>query len=623
MHRSEARIKTLIDLHNRTVTADKPDLLNYKRGGAWVSISARNFDSSVRSAALGLYSLGVRSGDRVALLSENRPEWTAADLAVLHCGAADVPIYATQAPPQVRYILRDAGVEILIISNREQYDRVREALDALPHLRTIIVFDAWDNIGDRRVMTWEDLLSRGREMHAAEPQLFDTLAASITPDTLATIIYTSGTTGEPKGVCLTHANIVSNVVASHKVLPFDPGTVVLSFLPLSHIFERSGFYLYLYGGATIYYAESIDRVASNLVEVRPHFMASVPRLFEKIYARAMERAEEEGGAKAAIVRWAVETGEAWADAASRGRRIGAALRIKHAIASKLVFSKWRAAMGGRIRYLISGGAPLSPQLARIFYAAGMPILQGYGLTESSPVITANTPENNRLGSSGKPIAGVEVKIAPDGEILASGPNIMSGYYNKPGETASALQADELGRVWLHTGDIGHLDEDGYLFITDRKKDLLKTSGGKYIAPQPIENAIKQSRFVSQAVVIGDDRKFPAALIVPEMEALRSYAALKNIPYNDAVELISHPKIVDLFERQVEKYTPDLAQFERIKAVALLDRELTVESGELTPTLKVRRRIVTEKYKDLIDRMYAAKENGVVSGKKKHNGKNES
>jgi long-chain acyl-CoA synthetase len=406
---------------------------------------------------------------------------------------------------------------------------------------------------------------------------------------------------------LAHCNLVSNILANSRVLPVAEGDVVLSFLPLSHIFERTALYLYLYHRASICYAENIDLVAQNLAEAKPHFMTSVPRLFEKIYAKTIERAEAVGKLQAWILYWAIEVAKQWAEADNAKGHAGWWLDFKRRLAIGLVFSKWQAAMGGRLRYLISGGAPLEKELALVFYGAGIPILQGYGMTESSPVITANTPAANRLGSVGRPIPGVEVRIAEDGEVLASGPNVMLGYYHKPEATAEALELDAEGRVWLHTGDIGHLDGDGFLYITDRKKDLIKTSGGKYIAPQPIESAIKRSRFVNQVVIIGDQRKFPAALIVPQMDALRSYAALKGIAYTDPVELIGHPQIINLLERQVDKFTPDLAHFEKIKAVVLLDRELTVEGGELTPTLKVRRRVVAEKYRALIDRLYAAKE----------------
>jgi long-chain acyl-CoA synthetase len=600
MSRPEAGPETLVDIFRRAVAAEKPDLLNVRRDGAWRAISSRALENEVRAAALGLSALGIGEFDRVGLLSENRPEWTIADLATLSLGAADVPIYATQTPRQVAYILNDAGIEVLFISGRAQYERLAETLISIPRLRAIIAFDRFE-AADPRLLAYADLLARGRD---SDPAHFEALSARVTPDHLATLIYTSGTTGDPKGVMLTHANIVSNVKANVEIIPLDASSIVLSFLPLSHSFERTAFYLFLHCRATIYYAQSVEAVAADLAEVRPHFMTSVPRLFEKIYARAMDRAG--GGWRGRISQWAVEVGREWAARASRGRPIDPWLAARHRLADRLVFAKWRAALGGRIRYLISGGAPLSIDLAEVFYAAGMPILQGYGLTESSPVITANRPDANRLGSVGRPVAGVKVRINPDGEILCAGPNVMRGYYNRPAETAAALEEVD-GVVWLHTGDIGHLDEDGYLYITDRKKDLLKTSGGKYIAPQPIENAIRQSRFVSQVVVIGDDRKFPSALIVPEMNQLRSYAAHKGIAYRDPSELLSDPRVLDLFERQVAKFTSDLAPYERIKAIALLPSELTVESGELTPTLKVRRRHVVEKYKALIDHLYAQKE----------------
>ncbi len=598
--------ETLLDLFRAAVATEKDELLCYKQEGRWRSISASVLAEQVRAAAVGLYSLGVRSGDHVGLLSENRPEWTIADWAVLHCGAADVPIYATQAPAQVGYILEDAGVEVLFISTPAQYERLQETLRSVAGLRTIISFDRIETT-DERVIHFAELLQRGRATDQAEPQVFEQLKSSVKPTDLATLIYTSGTTGEPKGVMLTHRNLVSNVLANAQILPPQEGDLVLSFLPLSHIFERVALYLYLYHRLSIYYAESVEAVAQNLAEVRPHFMTSVPRMFEKIYSRTLERAESSGPLKARVARWAFEVAARWAARVSGGGKAGWWLSLQRWIADQLVFSKWRAAMGGRIRYFISGGAPLAPELAYIFYGAGLPILQGYGLTESSPVITANTPTANRLGSVGKPIPGVSVRIAEDGEVLCSGPNVMLGYYNKAEATAEALELAADGRIWLHTGDVGYLDQDGFLYITDRKKDLIKTSGGKYIAPQPIENAIKRSRFVSQVVVIGDERKFPAALIVPNMEALHSYAALKGIAYTDPSELLRHPQIINLFERQVEKLTPELAQFEKIKAIALLDGEFTVEGGELTPTLKVKRRVIAGKYKTLIDRLYAEKE----------------
>jgi long-chain acyl-CoA synthetase len=603
---SAPEIKTLIDLFRSAVARDRSDLLHDKREGAWRAISSRDLEQGVREVAMGLYALGVRAGDHVGLLSENCVEWTIADLGVLNCGAADVPIYATQGPKQVAYILKDARVEVLFISNQKQYDRVRDALDDCPDLRVIVSFDKLST-PTGRAMSFDDLLTSGRAADEAEPQLYETLRASVDPDTLATLIYTSGTTGDPKGVMLTHWNLVSNALINAQVSRLSASEVALSFLPFSHIFERTTIYMYLCAGVSIYYAQSVDTLARDFLDARPHFMTSVPRLFEKFYARAMEKAEEGGKLKAAIARWAVRVGNEWGKAVSRGKRPGLILALKHSVADWLVFSKWRTAMGGRIRALVSGGAPLESELAFMFYAAGLPIYQGYGLTESSPTISANHPNANRIGSVGRPIPGVMVKIAEDGEILCSGPNVMRGYYNRDEETLEALQTDEEGRVWLHTGDIGYLDPDGYLFITDRKKDLIKTSGGKYIAPQPIENAIKRSRYVNQVVVIGDQRKFPAALIVPRWDALQNYAANNGMTFNGESDLINNPKIISLIESEVARLTGDLAQYERVKAVLLLNQEMTVENGELTPTLKVKRRFVTEKYKKLIDQLYAVKE----------------
>src|SRR5215831_1485113 len=602
---ADVEVTTLVELFRRAVGQDKGDLLNYKKDGVWRQVSSRDLESQVRAVAMGLYALDVRTGDRVGILSENRVEWTIADLGALNCGAADTPIYATQAPKQVAYILNDAAIEVLFISDQAQYDRLQGVLDECPELRVIISFDPVV-APPGKVTSFGDLLKWGREADEEEPDLYETLQESVTPESLATVIYTSGTTGDPKGVMLTHANLVSNAIANFHSSELKEGEVALTFLPFSHILERTTIYMHLHAGVSLYYAESIETVARDLVEVRPHFMTSVPRLFEKIQARVMEKAEEKGERQASIARWAVDVAKQWAQTTSEGRDAGMFLKLKHKVADVLVYSKLREALGGRVRALVSGGAPLAPELARFFYGAGMPIYQGYGLTESSPAIACNTPRANRLGSVGKPIPGVRVRIAEDGEILASGPNVMRGYYNRPAETGEALETDSEGRVWLRTGDVGYLDADGYLFITDRKKDLIKTSGGKYVAPQPIENAIKRSQYVNQVVVIGDGRKFPAALIVPQMDSLRAYARRHGIAAEES-ELIKHPDISDLIEKEVESLTTDLSQYEKIKAVLLLPRELTVEGGELTPTLKVKRRVVVERNKEQIDWLYASKE----------------
>ncbi|MBI1764021.1 MAG: long-chain fatty acid--CoA ligase [Acidobacteria bacterium] len=601
---TEAPITTLNDLFRQATAADKSGLLNFKKGGQWQTLSAHELAECVHAAAMGLYALDVRAGDRVGILAENSVEWIIADLGVLNCGAADVPIYATQAPKQVQYILQDAGVEVLFISNQAQYDRVRDVLPATK-LRALIAFEPIQASG--RVLPFEEFLNWGRAAASTEPELYESLSHSVTADSLATLIYTSGTTGDPKGVMLSHGNLLASVLINHRDAELKESETALSFLPFSHIFERSTIYLYLHARVTTYLAESIETVAANLREARPHFFTSVPRLFEKMYAKTLEKAEASGKLTAALAEWSFDLARQWARLASENKPIPALLGFKHKLADKLILSKWRAALGGRIRVLVAGGAALPEDLAYVFYGAGLPIYQGYGLSESSPTISCNNPRENRIGSVGRPRPGVSVRIAEDGEILAAGPNIMQGYYNRPDETAAALETHAEGRVWLHTGDIGHLDADGFLYITDRKKDLLKTSGGKYIAPQPIENALKRSRFINQVVVIGDDRKFPAALIVPQMEMLKSYAELKHIKYADPRELLTQPQIIDLFERQVAKFSGELAQYEKLKGIALLEKELTIESGELTPTLKVKRRVVNEKYRAVIDRLYAEKE----------------
>ncbi|HKS29961.1 MAG TPA: long-chain fatty acid--CoA ligase [Pyrinomonadaceae bacterium] len=576
----------------------KPDALSYKRDGRWHSISSEKMIERAREVALGLYSLGVRHGDRVGLLSQNCPEWTLADAGSLFCGAADVPIYSTQTPSQVCYILKDSGARVLFIENRAAFERVRESLKGCDTLKHVIYFDA-DGVEDERAVALSDLEARGRELWKEQPDLITELERALKPYDLATIIYTSGTTGEPKGVMLTHSNLVSNLLDSSSHLSFGLEDVALSVLPLSHVLERLAMYMYINHGMSVYYAESLEKVGENFREVRPTVFVGVPRLFEKIYQRIKERAASEGKLKAAILNWAVSVGKLHARYELNHQRVPRMLAFKQRLATRLVFHKWRAGMGGRVRLFVSGGAALSEEIGYIFAGAGLPIVQGYGLTETSPVISAGRLEDNRIGTVGRPIRNVEVRIADDGEIETRGPNVMLGYYNKPEETRAVFTEDG----WFKTGDIGTLDDDGFLRITDRKKELFKTSGGKYIAPQPIEQLIKGSRFVNQVVLVGNERKFPAALIVPDWEQLQSYAELKGLDARTPSELVKHPRIVNLFERQVNAHTEDLAQFEKVKRIALLEQELTIEGGELTPTMKVKRRVVDEKYKDLIDRLY--------------------
>ena len=590
---------TLVEVFEHVArTHPRPDTLNFKRDGRWISISSDEMLARAHRIAAGLYSLGVRRGDRVAILSESRPEWTLTDAGCLFANAIDVPIYPTLTTPQVRYILKDSGARVLVVQNEEKFLHVREAIAECEAIEQVVFLDQPSS--GLPGISLAELETRGQALEEAEPDLVNNIARQIKPDDLATIIYTSGTTGEPKGVMLTHANLVSNLIDSSSHLSFAREDSALSVLPLSHVLERMAMYMYLFHGMATYFGESLDAIGPNLREVRPTIFVGVPRIFEKIFARVKEKTAEKGRLNVAILNWAVAVAKEHARLTTRHQNVPATLKLKRKIADKLIFEKLRNALGGRIRLLVSGGAALPEELALLYIGAGLPIVQGYGLTETSPVITAGVMDDNRVGTVGKPIRNVEVRIAPDGEIESRGPNVMRGYYNKPAETAAVFAEDG----WFKTGDIGTIDEDGFLRITDRKKELFKTSGGKYIAPQPIEQLIKGSTFVNQVVLIGNGRKFPAALIVPNWERVESYAQLKGIKAKNHSELCKHPRVIDLFERQIAGLTTDLAQYERVKKVGLLENELTIEGGELTPTLKVKRRVVDEKYHDLIDSLYA-------------------
>ena len=591
---------TLNELFNQAVDRYREsEFLRFKSGDGWRSLTYGEVARRVRELALGLHSLGLSPSDRVAIWSENRPEWNLADLATLAISAVDVPIYATQARSQVEYILADSASRAIFVS-RPFLDDALAMKSQLPALEFVISFDAAETQANPSVVAISELVDKGRAVYGESPSLYDSLWHKATTDDLATILYTSGSTGDPKGVMLTHKNLTANALNSAHWLELgNRHELALTYLPFTHIFERAVWYLYAHTGNTIAYAESIDAVARNLLEIRPTAMTSVPRMFEKIYARIIERGLAAGFPKRQIFLWSLDVGRKWAERKDRGEHIGPILALQHKIADALVFKKWREAVGGNIRIFISGGAPLAPEIAYLFMAAGLQILQGYGLTETSPSVSCNTETRNRIGTVGPVMDNVEVKIAEDGEILVKGDTVMKGYYNRPADNVEAFTDDG----WFRTGDIGHFDPDGFLVITDRKKDLIKTSGGKYIAPQRVESLIKSSRFVSQVVVVGNARKFASALIVPNMDLLRSYAQMKAVHYKDASELLSNPRIVDLFERQIDKYTSDLARFEKIKRFALFEEEFTTESGDLTPTLKPRRSIIEKKYAAVIDQMY--------------------
>jgi long-chain acyl-CoA synthetase len=578
---------------------DKPDALQHKVNGVYQPISSRAVAERVRRAGLGLVELGIAAGDRVGILSENRPEWAIADYACLTTSLTDVPLYPNLPPEQAAYMLRDSGAVAIFVSDAAQAAKIAQVRATLPALRHVITFAADRHAGAD--LTLAELEARGASVDTdARRAAYRARALAVQPDDLATLIYTSGTTGEPKGVMLTHDNLYSNVMASATAIPFDTtGEVGLSFLPLSHIFERmAGHYLMFHVGCSIAYAESIDTVPIDMQTVKPTLVLSVPRLYEKMYARVLENALAGGAVKQRIFYWARGVAERWADVRLAGGEPQGLLALQYRIAQKLVFSKLKARTGARLRYFVSGGAPLAAEINKFFYAAGLEILEGYGLTETSPVIAVNTPRAFRIGTVGKPLPGVEVMIASDGEILTRGPHVMKGYYNKPDATRQAIDADG----WFHTGDIGEL-RDGFLSITDRKKDIIVTAGGKNIAPQPIENLIKTNKYVSQAVLIGDKRKFPIVLVVPNWEQLEKYAKLKNIIWTDRAQLLQMPTIRAKMEKEVFGQLSALARFEMPKKIALLEHDFSIDRGELTPTLKVKRRVIDRTYKPVIDELY--------------------
>ena len=582
---------------------DRPVALRAKRDGVWHDLSYRELASRVQAVSVGLLELGIKSGDRVALLSENRPEWAIVDYACLAARCADVPVYATLPAKQVEYILRDSGAVAVFVSNRAQLDKVLEVRAAVPALRQVIAFDA--GLTGPGVESLEAIQALGERALASYPD-WRAGAVSATPDDLATIIYTSGTTGDPKGVMLTHGNIASNVAACLALLPLSQRDECLSLLPLSHIFERmAGHYLMLSAGVVINYAESFEQVAANLAEVKPSVCCAVPRLYEKVYAKALETASSGSPLKKQLFFWAKRVGEAWSERDLAKRSIPLDLRFARRVADLLVFRRLRARVGGKLRYFISGGAPLSVEIARFFYAAGLRIYEGYGLTETSPVVSVNTPEHLKLGTVGQPIRDVEVRIADDGEILVRGPNVMRGYWNKPEATAEALDPDG----WFHTGDIGELDAEGYLRITDRKKDLIVTAGGKKIAPQPIEGMLKLNKFISNAVLLGDRHKFPIALLVPNFERLEAWATASGLRWSSREELVGLPEVEAHLAAEAGKNLRDLARFEVPKRFLILPRDFSIETGELTPKLSIRRKLVEQRNADRIAAVYAEAEAG--------------
>jgi long-chain acyl-CoA synthetase len=575
----------------------KPDMLSAKENGNWVHYSTAQVAETVNRLSAGLLKLGVSANDmtadgsdKIAIMSNNRPEWLFTDMAAQQLGAILVPVYPTTNPLELEFILKDAAVKYMFVSSSELLDKVNSIAANIPSLKTIYTFDAVAGAPH-----WTEVTALADESLL---QQVNTLKAAIPASHLATIIYTSGTTGTPKGVMLSHRNIYSNLYYSKESFPFEdaPNSRVLSFLPLNHIFEKTVTYIYLYSGIGIYYAESLETIGDNLREVKPDGFTTVPRLLEKVFERIMLKGNELTGIKRKLFYWAVALAEKYDNRVNRGSWYNMQL----ALANKLIFSKWREALGGNVSYVVTGGAACQVKLLRIFNAAKVPVYEGYGPTENSPVICVNRKEKggNKFGTVGPPIDGIQVKLADDGEICVAGPSVMEGYYKRPDLTAEAVIDG-----WLHTGDIGVWDEGKFLKITDRKKELFKTSGGKYVAPQPIENKLKESPFIEQVMVVGAEKKFVGALIVPSFPALTEWAREKNIQYTTNQELIHHPQVLTRYKELVQEYNALFNHVEQIKKFELLPREWTIETGEMTPKMSLKRKVVMEKFRDAIDRIY--------------------
>jgi long-chain acyl-CoA synthetase len=579
-----------IDKYNR------PDAQRVRAADGWRTISHQELLANVQAVADGLSALGVQRGERVGLLSENRPEWAQTDYALLCSGLLNVPLYPTLPANQLAFILNDAGARAVFVSNQELLDKIRECKPDTATLQHVIVFDELAGLREGE-LTYRRLLELGRSKPSSD---FRERALRAQPEDVATIIYTSGTTGKPKGVVLTHNNLYTNVVAQNWMKPEDieSDEATVSFLPLSHVFQRMVDYCLYWLGFSIAYS-TIDNAVVALGEVKPTIVVAVPRVYEKVYERVLTAT----GAKRRLVLWARNIAIAWSDVVLTGRKPSAALKFKHGIADKLVFSKLRNRLGGRLRFFVSGGAPLSVPIAKFFYGAGVLILEGYGLTETSPVLAVNIPEAMRMGTVGRPIAATELTIAEDGEILARGPQIMQGYYNNPAATREAIDAEG----WFHTGDIGDIDADGFLRITDRKKELIVTAGGKNIAPQPIQNLAKQSRYVGEALLIGDKRPFPILLVVPAFELLERWAQGRQLKWQTRDELIALKEVQALYDEEVMRKLQSLARYEAPKKIVLLPREFDLNRGEITPKLSVRRRVVEESFRTQIENAYADKE----------------
>ncbi|MSR21989.1 MAG: long-chain fatty acid--CoA ligase [Gemmatimonadetes bacterium] len=619
---------TLVDLFLEAVErfGDQP-ALRVRKGARWEELSYRETLAQVRRVASALRALGLERGARAAILAENRPEWALADYGCLTAGVVDIPIYPSLTAPQIAYILRNSGAQLVFVSDVDRLQEIEEIASECPALKWVVVFDPPQDLnvrrpdGGTRLLSWTELLARGSgasgsgasgsraigngasgngDGAADSEQSFRREALSAQPQDTATIIYTSGTTGDPKGVMLSHDNLCSNVRAAALAFPIGDTDSTLSFLPLSHVLQRMVDFLLFNRGCVISYACSFETVSEDLRDVRPTVVVSVPRVYEKVYSRVIDAT----GPKEAIVRWARGVGGRWADAKLSGGEPSAVVSLQYRIADRLVFAKIRKALGGRLRFFVSGGAPLSPEINRFFFSAGILILEGYGLTETSPVTNVNSPldfpTNFRIGTVGKPVAGTEIGIAEDGEILVRGRQVMKGYLDNLEATRDAITEDG----WFHTGDIGELDPEGFLRITDRKKDIIATAGGKKVAPQPLENRLKANRYVEQAVLIGDRRRFLSLLLVPNVRALTEWARGSGVPWRSARELLSHERVQRFLESEVARELSDVSRVEFPKKIVLVDDPFTIENGSLTPSQKVRRKAVETRYREVIDAVYA-------------------
>lgn len=583
-------------------SGDTRPVLMYKVEKKYQNISYKELREKIEYFILGLSQIGLNKNNTVAIISENRPEWVIADIATLSLGAVDVPIYPTSTPEQIAYIFNNAEVKIAIVSNQFQLNKVLSVSKKIKSLKQIIVMNQNFQTNNSSVVGFNEIILRGEKLNQKKKLNLKTLTSKIKPSDVVTIIYTSGTTGKPKGVVLTNNNIVSNIKSSIKVIPMSESDTLLSFLPLCHIFERMGGYYTAFAcGATIAYAETVETVASNLLEIKPTKMTSVPRMFERLQSKIIKQVDSGTKLKKNIFYWALSIGNKFAHAKKRGF-VNPILNFQHSIANKLVFKKLQNVFGGRLQFFISGGAALPQSIGEFFEAIGIKILEGYGLSETSPVLSINTLDDYKFGTVGKPIENVTIRIAEDGEILAKGPNIMKCYYKNPKATNEVI--DKNG--WFHTGDIGSFDEQGHLKITDRKKHLFVSSGGKNIAPQPIENKLLKSKFIDQLMLIGDARMYLTALIVTQLESVLQYAKDKNIVFRDQKELLTSQEIHDLIKDEVGELQKDLSSYEQVRKFVLLHKPFSIEDGELTPTLKIKRKIVEEKYKKLIESMYQIK-----------------